>query len=362
MLEMTIANDGILLLRGNEIRDLLSGREADVVEVVRLAYEAHGAGHSSLPHSTFLRFPHDPSSRIIALPAFVGGTQEAAGVKWIASFPRNLEAGTDRASAAVILNCATTGRVLSFMEGSVISARRTAASAALAAAHLHRGLDSSRAALIGCGPINFEVVRFLRAVFPELRHLTVFDLSPERAGFFRAKCEHEFGSIQIELTGSYEEALAAASLVSFATTAVSPYVSALPAGPRPATVLHVSLRDLAPEVILACDNVVDDVDHVLRAQTSVHLAEQRTGNRSFIGCTLSDVLAGREPARRGESGVVIFSPFGLGVLDMAVAKLAYDLARERGCGSMMEDFLPDMWLSAKGIRVAAGGEIRTCSP
>ena len=56
--------------------------------------------------------------------------------------------------------------------------------------------------------------------------------------------------------------------------------------------LHVSLRDLAPEIMLASANVVDDVEHCLRANTSVHLAEQREGQRKFLDGTLYDVLAG----------------------------------------------------------------------
>ena len=56
--------------------------------------------------------------------------------------------------------------------------------------------------------------------------------------------------------------------------------------------LHVSLRDLSPEILLASANIVDDVDHCLKADTSPHLAEQRTGNRDFMTGTLHDVLAG----------------------------------------------------------------------
>ncbi|HZG54151.1 MAG TPA: 2,3-diaminopropionate biosynthesis protein SbnB, partial [Pyrinomonadaceae bacterium] len=305
----------VIILRGEDVLELLTGREAEVLEAVGSAYVAHQRGFSSLPHSTFLRFPDDERNRIIALPAYVGDGGAAAGIKWIASFPGNLEKGLDRASAVIILNSMETGRPTAILEGSVISAKRTAAAAALAAKHLHAGQDASHAGLIGCGLINFEVVRFLRAVFPVLSKLTVADLSAERAAHFKTRCEAAFANLEVEVARDAEAALAAAPLVSLATTAIKPHLSDISACAPGSTILHVSLRDFSPEVILAADNVVDDVDHVCRAQTSVHLAEQQTGNREFIRCTLADVLTGEAAPRRDATGVTVFSPFGLGVLD-----------------------------------------------
>jgi len=342
----------ILLLRGREVRDLLEGREREVMDAVAAAYRAHGRGESALPHSNFLRFPHDASSRIIALPAFLGGGARVAGMKWIASFPRNLSLGLERASATLILNSADTGRPLSIMEASLVSARRTAASAALAAQRLHAGLDASRVGIVGCGPISLEVVRFLRVALPEVRELVLHDLSETRARDFAAVVERETGPIGVVYAASTDEVLASASLVSFATTAGVPHVAALPAGPRPQTILHVSLRDLSAEVILGVDNVVDDVDHVCRAETSIHLAEKATGGRAFVRCTLGDVLDGRA-APRGPQGVTIFSPFGLGVLDLAVAHLAWERARAEGVGTTFDGFFPEPWNAEPATAAAA---------
>jgi N-[(2S)-2-amino-2-carboxyethyl]-L-glutamate dehydrogenase len=329
----------ILVLTGDEVRELLAGREGDVLAAVRAAYLAHAAGASALPHSLFLRFPGRSAERIIALPAFLGDGFDVAGIKWISSFPGNLERGLPRASAILVLNSSTTGRPEAILEGSLISAARTAASAAVAARELTGGVAPESAGLIGTGPINLEVARYLRAALPGLGSFVLYDLDAARAAKAAATLARTLG-VEASVAGSLEAVLAGCSLVSFATTAGTPHVDDLSVCPPGATILHVSLRDLAPQAVLRCDNVVDDVDHVCRAQTSVHLAEIQSGSRSFIRCTLADILSGAAAPRRDGSSIAVFSPFGLGVLDLAVGGQVRDQALATGRGRTIPSFQP----------------------
>jgi len=336
------AND-ILILKGSEVHSLLAAREGQVTEITRLAYLAHANGHSSLPHSNFLRFPNNPGNRIIALPAYLGDGFGVAGLKWISSFPGNLESGQDRASAVLILNSPQTGRPRAIMEASIISAKRTAASVALAAQQLQGQNRASCAGIIGAGLISFEIVRFLLAACHEIEKLVIFDLDADRSKSFKIRCEHVFKGIEVEIAAEPRSVLSECLLISIATTAIQPHIADL-SGCRPgSTILHVSLRDLAPQVILACDNIVDDIDHVCRAQTSIHLAEQLVGHRDFIKGTLADVLEGNIAPRKDTAGIVVFSPFGLGVLDVAVGNLVHQLALKENLGTVINSFLPEPW-------------------
>jgi len=333
-------SDSVLILTAKEVLSLISDREVDLMDIVKSAYEAHALGESSLPHSSFLRFPGQPQNRIIALPAYLGNRFNVAGVKWISSFPDNVSQNLDRASAVVILNNLLTGRVEAILEGSIISAKRAAASAALAAKLLCGREQIGSAGLVGCGPINFEIARFLRATFPDLQRFKVYDLDPSRAAEFKVRGQEVFGQIDVEVASDLNEVFGSATLVSMATTAGAPHIFD-PALIRPAsTILHVSLRDLSPEIILSSDNVVDDIDHVCRAETSVHLAERLSGNRDFIRCTIGDIIRGAAGARGDGNRPVVFSPFGLGILDLAVSKFIYDLATAQRLGKVIESFLP----------------------
>jgi N-[(2S)-2-amino-2-carboxyethyl]-L-glutamate dehydrogenase len=333
----------LLVLRGNDAQILLDGREREIMRTVRAAYIAHALGESSLPHSTFLNFPNEGRNRIIALPAYLGNEFGVAGVKWISSFPNNLSRGMDRASAVVILNSLETGRPEAILEGSVISAKRTAASAALAAAVLADGEKLEGVTMVGCGLINFEIARFLKAACPTLKKLYLFDLSSERAAKFKENCEATFEGVTADVVADLSDALGREPVISLATTAIKPHISSLSACAPGSVVLHISLRDLTPEVVLDCDNIVDDIEHVCRAQTSLHLAEQLTGGRGFIRCALADILTGVAPARENKKSIAVFSPFGLGVLDMAVAKLVRDLGVTQERGAIIKSFLPKPW-------------------
>ena len=335
-------NDDMLILGAEDVASLLAGREEEVMATVGQAYRAHGKGQSSLPQSTFLRFPGDDTSRIIALPAFLGDGFQVAGMKWIASFPRNLQHGMARASAVIVLNSCATGRPEAILEGSLISAQRTAGSAALAARTFLGGRAPAAVGFVGTGVINAEIARFLSVALPGIRRLSVLDLDADRAARFAAdlRALPAWSGAEVSVAPSLDELLKESPLVSFATTAIRPHVASLSACAPGTVILHVSLRDLAPDAILGLDNVVDDVDHVCRAQTSVHLAEQLTGSRGFIRCTLAEILEGTAAARRDEGAVTVFSPFGLGVLDIAVAKAVFERARAEGRGVRIQSFLP----------------------
>ncbi len=317
------------VIPGAQVQHALQGREQQVVELVEATYRLHSEGDSVNPPSYFLHFPDRPSSRIIALPASIGGQVRVDGLKWISSFPQNVAAGIPRASAVLILNDHDTGYPFACLESSIISAARTAASAASAADWLSRdGGRPRRVGFFGVGLIARYIHTFLTRTGWSFDEIGVHDLSADSAAGFRRYLEQSDAGAQITVHDGAQSLIRSSDLVVFATVAGEPHVHDPAWFAHNPLVLHVSLRDLAPQILLESTNIVDDVEHCLKANTSPHLAEQLTGDRSFLHGTLADVMAGRVsvPADRP----VVFSPFGLGVLDLAVGKYVYDRVAAAG--------------------------------
>ncbi|MEV5986723.1 2,3-diaminopropionate biosynthesis protein SbnB [Streptomyces sp. NPDC052051] len=332
------------LVSGTQVQQALSGHEREIVDLVEAIYRLHGAGDSVNPPSYFLRFPDRPADRIIALPASIGGPIRVDGLKWISSFPDNVSAGLPRASAVLILNDHDTGYPFACLESSIISATRTAASAALAADRLSRGRPRpTRIGFIGTGLIARYIHTFLAGTGWTFDTIGVHDLSTDSSAGFCGYLR-ESGAVaedaRITVHDSAEELIRSSDLVVFATVAGAPHVTDPSWFDHHPLVLHVSLRDLDPRILLASANFVDDVEHCLKADTSPHLAEQLTGNRDFLDGTLDDVLTGRvtPPTDRP----VIFSPFGLGVLDLAVGKYVYDELARTGRLHLIDDFFHEL--------------------
>jgi 2,3-diaminopropionate biosynthesis protein SbnB len=322
------------LVGGKAVKAILEDSPGRVVDVVQDAYLRHDDGETVNPDSYFLRFPDKPECRIIALPAYIALTGAGvAGLKWVSSFPGNVAEGRPRASAVLVLNDYATGYPIALLEAAGISAARTAASAALAARAISVALPGDgTVSVIGAGVIARTILSYLVHTGYPITELRVHDLD---AGSAASLISFAVGELAVPAARAVglEHALDAQTVVT-ATTALTPYIARQL---RPGQVaLGISLRDYTPEVILAAQNYFDDVEHCMKAGTSAHLAEQASGGRAFVSGTLADLVRGRNLP--GPDRGVVFSPFGLGVLDIAVGHYVLTAAREQGLAMAMPDF------------------------
>lgn len=314
---------------GTAIKSLLADLRAQTIELVESTYLAHDRGETINPDSYFLRFPQHPTNRIIALPAAITSPehyQNVAGIKWIASYPDNIRSGIPRASAVLILNDLQTGYPLALLEGAQISAVRTAASAVLGARWLNgQRKQVSRLSFVGSGVIARNILETFAADGWQLSGIDVHDLNPDSADAMAAFAR-QCGFQDVRVV-ALEEATAA-DIVVFATNAGTPYVTGSSAFRRGQIVLNISLRDLDPDIIAQSYNFFDDIDHCLKANTSPHLAEQKYQNRDFVTGNLATLIKGEINLSRDKP--LIYSPFGMGIQDLALGKLLFSMAVETG--------------------------------
>jgi 2,3-diaminopropionate biosynthesis protein SbnB len=325
------------IVSGRTVSEIVRARRCECMQVVEEAYLAHADGHSVNPDSYFLRFPDKPDCRIIALPAYLGNRFDVAGLKWIASYPANVQRGFPRASAVLVLNNYETGYPFAILESSIISAARTAASAALAAHWLNgQSRRAQSLGIVGTGFIARYVYEFLVGTGWTIDDVLLHDRAPHESDKFRNTTCRVDRHRTISVVPDVEQLVRACDLIVFTTVAPAPYLADTSLFDHNPLVLHISLRDLAPEILLASQNVVDDVEHVMKANTSPHLAEQQTGGRNFVTGTLAEIMTARRSVNRRRP--IIFSPFGMGILDLAVGKWVYDQAVAAGQDLRLSDF------------------------
>jgi ornithine cyclodeaminase len=288
-----------------------------------------------------LRFSDKPTARIIGLPAHLDDPWRVSGIKWIASYPENPSRGIPRASAVLILNDHDSGYPFACLEASIVSAARTAASAVLAARHLGaEGCKAGTLGIIGTGLIARYVYRILVGTGWKIDNVRLYDLDPATEHRFADRVCDRARHLSVTIATDIAGAMQASDLILFTTVAGTPHLHDEALLRHNPLVLHLSLRDLAPELLLGACNIVDDVDHVMHADTSPHLAEKLAGSRDFVTGTLADVVRGRCGADRGRP--TIFSPFGLGVLDIAVGKWIFDRAVAAGEHVPIDRFFHDL--------------------
>jgi ornithine cyclodeaminase len=313
-----------------------------MVDVVERAFRVKAAGEVRMPPKVMITWADEPGTeerhgRIMAMPAYIGGEFDVAGLKWIPSVPDNpARNGLPRANALVLLTDPATGLPLAVMDGTVVSAMRTGAVTGLAV-RLLAGADAEVACLLGAGVLAHTQLDALRTVLPRLREVRVYDPAAERCIRFCARARAATG-LDVRPAGSAEGAVRGAAVVVPATMAVEPSFAARWIDPG-ATVVLVSSLDAPLDLQAVTDLlVVDDWEH---ESTHEGRYAQRLVAAGLVAADgseateLTDVVAGRHPGRTDAAQRIVVTPVGLAMDDVAAAWLVLQNARSRGLGTAL---------------------------
>ncbi|MEJ2861806.1 ornithine cyclodeaminase [Actinomycetospora flava] len=331
------AEPALRVLRRDDV--LAAAADVDPVASVQATLLAHARGATTLPDEAYLPW-HTPSSgafaRSLALPGAVWSDRPAVGLKVINSSLDNPGRGLPRAQGWTFLFDPDTARPVAMLEAAWISATRTAAYTVLSARLLAApGLD--RIAVLGCGALAESHLDLLGAEYPDAS-VVVHDLDPARARALAARR-------RADVADDPRTAVEGAGLVVCTTTTTTGYLALDWLAPG-ALVAHVSLDDVLPEVVAGADLVVvDDWDLVaaddrrllgrmLREGTLAAPGESAPGART-VDASLADIVAGTHPGRAADTDVVLSNPFGMGVLDVALAADVHDAALARDLGTVL---------------------------
>jgi ornithine cyclodeaminase len=316
---------------------------------VERVYRLHSSGEYVLPGKIVLWWEKAPPGQeeniINVMPAYLGSDYGVAGLKVIASFPQNPWASAlPRATALIMLLSADTGLPLAIMDGTLISAMRTGAATGVAAKYLGRP-GAVRAGLIGAGVQNRTQLMALHVAYPGLQRADVFDLHLDRAEAYAAEMSQRLG-LEVCVAHSAEKAIREAELVVTATTSTTPIVLAGWLAPG-AFYAHVSGYECEYEVIHQADKVVvDDWEQVKHrmASTVAYMWRDEAFSDEDLYAELGEVVAGLKPGREDDQEVIVFSPIGLGLHDLAVAWRIYQAALDGGFGQSLKLWDQPLWI------------------
>ena len=303
----------------------------------------HWRGETIAPPKAAIHWSDDldtdeKEGRIMAMPAYVGGSVHMTGLKWIPSVPGNPARGLPRGIGLIVLSDPDTGLPVAVMEGTVCSAMRTGAVSGIAA----RLLASPRTrtlALIGAGVQARTQWLALELALPGLEEVRLFDLDRAKAERFAVGHEGPF-----RVTGSAEEAVTGADVVVPATMAPEPFIRGAWLVPG-SLVLSVSSHEPAGETIAAADLVVtDDLAHETY-HASRPLARAQAAGVLDDGAVvpLGAILASDHPGRTSQEQRILVSPVGLGIEDVAWATAVYRRAAELGIGARQRLWNEPIW-------------------
>ncbi len=198
-----------------DMKECVDVMEDLLITLYKGDYVMGGENHNS--HGCMITFPDDPKfpgmpknaddRRFMAMPAYLGGRYQMAGMKWYGSNVENKKKGLPRSILMMMLNDKDTGAPLALMSANLLSAYRTGGIPGVGAKYLARK-DSKVAAIIGPGVMGKTSLEAFVSVCPNLDTVKIKGRGKKSMDSFTAFVREKLPQIKnIEICDTVESAV-----------------------------------------------------------------------------------------------------------------------------------------------------------
>ena len=322
-------------------------------------YVMGGANHNS--HGCMIMFPDDPQfpgmpknaddRRFMAMPAYLGGSYQLAGMKWYGSNVDNKKVGLPRSILMMMLNDKDTGAPLALMSANLVSAYRTGGIPGVGAKYLARK-DSKVVSIIGPGVMGKTSLAAFVSVCPNLDTVKIKGRSQRSLDAFTKFIREELPQIKnIEICDSVEAAVKDSDIISFTTT-VRDDVSSFPyiSGDwikKGALISMPSAARFDDDFLASCKLVVDnsklyeawEEEYPYPTYPQVQIIGTKFTDLKHDGkieaediIDITDIIEKRHPGRTSDDEIIVYSVGGMPVEDIAWGGTVYRNAVKLGIG------------------------------
>jgi len=328
----------ILFLNNTAMNALGAGDMKTVINDVERAYVLTEAGDVMVPGKCVMRWGNTPEDenvfgRINAMPGYIGGEYDMAGIKWIGSGPMNYKKGLPRASVTIVLNDPDTKLPVCIADGTEVSAKRTGASGGIAMKLLSKE-DASVMTICGAGAQGRTQLEAALIVRPTIKKVYVYDIRLESSERFAEEARAKYPGLEVIPVENPEVAVRESDITVTVTLANDPIVHSewLKKG---TLLMNMADYEVSYNCVRKADKIVVDnwetIKHRL-VSTVALMAHEGLIKDEDIHAQLGQILNGTKTGRENDEEIIYFNAVGTGILDLAVATRCYRKAIAEGKG------------------------------
>ena len=268
--------------------------------------------------------PNHDNSTVLIMPAWKA--QQLMGVKLVSVWPGNSAVGQSAVSAVYVLISCANGNPIAVLDGTELTLRRTAATAALAAKILARK-NSQTLVVLGTGALSVPMVQAHLSVMP-LSRVLIWGRQADKAQLIVERLE--VLGIRAEVSTDLQQALEQADVVATVTTATEAFVRK--EWVKPGTHLGLvgafttKMSEVEPAVVTQAQVFADSREAVLEKGGEVFQAiEQGLMASTDIHAELAELALKQSYSwRADDQAITIFKSVGFASLDLIAAELVYE--------------------------------------